>query len=1170
MLLFLGFIAKRKSKTRDIVHENLSEKLNKEEQKVLEDVDHGRISQTSDIFQKTNIKSITNMELSEDHRPVRKQDTAHDVPRDAPVGESNQSQPGFFVPISKMNDEDFLIKQPLDPKNPTSVVIHAKAIYLSGDYPRCREVLSILDRQLLLDAEIQRARIFGIAISFYRQKAYKEAYPQFDRLEDIAMQQNASGDVAVASIYRGEMRLALKEYPKAIEMYKQAHTTYDVKNVAHKFGVIIISKSAVILKLANCYKLTSNFRKAKEIFKMAVEHSVQLRKEAEALPISDTKRKDKITQATKDEISTRHALGNLYQGMSDCNNSLEEYKEALRLQETLNDPLALGWAKGNLGNALLGLNRVHEAIPYLKEAFKFAKKYERSLLGIGRAASNLGNALQTVKRYKEANDYFEIAYGHAVFCNDEPAQARALGNLGNIKTLLEENLDALNCYNETLSLNCDEQAKINALQNRAQLYMTLAHKVNENVGEWDEVPSDVVAAEPSESQKLHLPVQESESSQTRHSRLVVSEGKYRTRDGLDNMKDIEDKHSNSDHEVTSAIVPTSTQQSSDSPQEPTFASDQHYLSYRKYYLLKAKNDLEEVMTLIESSFDKVKGGTGSEEDTDSMALSLFEANSRAFYNLQRILVLLGEKQESLKVAEANRARNLGEILWQKRMMSGTVSLMHVNRPLELSSIWEFAQQEKSPVVMLSFTTSCMLVHIIFPGHATESLKKPSLVTNVTSSSSSPSSYTASHTEPKTLIPPQNYHFLKIPLPTDLFTDPTSTEKVKFDQYVSKSLIDYLNQKEFDLFEPITLEEMNTPLNVLFDSLAFKFIEVIESKMSSVRDLVIIPDQTAQLLPWAILQDKSTGVFLGDRYTIRVFPSIFTMGIINSQPPVTITLPSEDRFLVVGNPTIPKVTHNNREISLGRLPHAEAEAVQIAHILEAPPVLKEQATKQTIVYRLQLANIVHIATHGSGTQGYLAFGASIPTLSLKQAVDAKEALLFIEEIQKLQLNASLVVLSACDSGRGQVANEGVNSVARAFLAAGAQSVLVSLLRVPDKSASIFMSFFYRLLAHDGYPTSKAIQKSSMAIRCIQQFSQHVHWGGLQLIGRDISIEYNKTCDTAKVSARVGDPTPFPRLDIMEEMEFALFRQDRLPPRDVVVSLFGNAFIVMLNIMSYVLC
>ena len=1032
------------------------------------------------------------------------------------------------------------------------MVVHAKAIYLSGDYPRCREVLSILDRQLLLDAEIQRARIFGVAISFYRQKLYKEAYPQFDRLEDVARQHNASGDVAMASIYRGEIRLALKEYPKAIEMYEQARTTYDVKNVAHKFGVIIISKSAVILKLANCYKLTSNFRKAKEIFKMAVEHSVQLRKEAEALPSSDTKRKDKITQATKDEISTRHALGNLYQGMSDCNNSLEEYKEALRLQETLNDPLALGWAKGNLGNALLGLNRVHEAIPYLKEAFEFAKKYERSLLGIGRAASNLGIALQTVKRYKEANDYFEIAYGHAVFCNDEPAQARTLGNLGNIKTFLEENLDALNCYNETLSLNCDEQAKINALQNRAQLYMTLAHKVNENVGEWDEVPSDVVEAEPSESKKLHLPVEESKSSQTRHSRLAVSEGKYRTRDGLDNMKDIEDKHSNSDHEVISFAVPTSTQQSSDSPQEPTFASDQHYLSYRKYYLLKAKDDFEEVMTLIESSFDKVKGGTGSEEDTDSMALSLFEANSRAFYNLQRILVLLGEKQESLKVAEANRARNLGEILWQKRKISGTVSLMNVIRPLELSSIWEFSQQEKSPVVMLSFTTSCMLVHIIFPGHATESSKKPSLATNVTSSSSSPSSYTASHTEPKTLIPPQNYHFLKIPLPTDLFSDPTSTEKVKFDQYVSKSLIDYLNQKEFDLFEPITLEEMNTPLNVLFDSLALKFIEVIESKMPSVRDLVVIPDQTAQLLPWAILQDKSTGVFLGDRYTIRVFPSIFTMGIINSQPPVTITLPSEDRFLVVGNPTIPKVTHNNREISLGRLPHAEAEAVQIAHILETSPVLKEQATKQTIIYRLQLANIVHIATHGSGTQGYLAFGASIPTLSLKKAVDAKEAFLFIEEIQKLQLNASLVVLAACDSGRGQVANEGVNSVARAFLAAGAQSVLMALHRVPDNSASIFMSFFYRLLAHDGYPTSKAIQKSSMAIRCIQQFSQHVHWGGLQLIRRDISIEYNKTCDSAKVSARVGDPSTFPRLNIMEEMEFDLFRQDRLPPKDVVVS------------------
>ena len=407
------------------------------------------------------------------------------------------------------------------------------------------------------------------------------------------------------------------------------------------------------------------------------------------------------------------------------------------------------------------------------------------------------------------------------------------------------------------------------------------------------------------------------------------------------------------------------------------------------------------------------------------------------------------------------------------------------------------------------------------------------------------------------IPANCYHFVKIELFADIFTDewsrhrdvrPTS-DSVTFERYVTRNLMDFLHEKDTNAYETVDFEPRDNPLTVLFDQFARKFAEVIEATAPEHHELVVIADQALHLLPWPVLQDKASRKFHGDRYRIRTFPSILSMGVISSQPAPVITLPSEERFLVVGNPAIPKFINQKKEVTLGRLPHAEDEATQVSHILETTPLLREQATKQTVIYRLQMANIVHIATHVSGSQGYIALASNMPVLG--NTVDAKECLLFIDEIQKLHINASLVVLSACNSTRGEIVNEGVNSVARAILAAGAQSVLVSLVRVPDKSASIFMRLFYRFLAHDGMTTSEALQKSSMGVRCIKSLTQHVHWGGFQLIGRNIKIAYNDKCKSARVAALVGDPTPFPRLELLQQLERAIFRNDRTPPRDVVL-------------------
>ncbi len=63
---------------------------------------------------------------------------------------------------------------------------------------------------------------------------------------------------------------------------------------------------------------------------------------------------------------------------------------------------------------------------------------------------------------------------------------------------------------------------------------------------------------------------------------------------------------------------------------------------------------------------------------------------------------------------------------------------------------------------------------------------------------------------------------------------------------------------------------------------------------------------------------------------------------------------------------------------------------------------------------------------------------------------------------MKLQADLVVLSACDTGKGEISGDGVLGLSRALLTAGAKSLIVSLWQVPDKATSDLMVEFYQEL------------------------------------------------------------------------------------------------------------
>ena len=88
---------------------------------------------------------------------------------------------------------------------------------------------------------------------------------------------------------------------------------------------------------------------------------------------------------------------------------------------------------------------------------------------------------------------------------------------------------------------------------------------------------------------------------------------------------------------------------------------------------------------------------------------------------------------------------------------------------------------------------------------------------------------------------------------------------------------------------------------------------------------------------------------------------------------------------------------------------------------------------------------------------------------------------MSDAQAANLRARLVVLSCSNSGQGRIMEgKGVVGIARAFLSAGARSVLVSLWAIDDETTLVFMKSFYQLL-REGKTASAAVQQSMKSLR-----------------------------------------------------------------------------------------
>jgi CHAT domain-containing protein len=195
-------------------------------------------------------------------------------------------------------------------------------------------------------------------------------------------------------------------------------------------------------------------------------------------------------------------------------------------------------------------------------------------------------------------------------------------------------------------------------------------------------------------------------------------------------------------------------------------------------------------------------------------------------------------------------------------------------------------------------------------------------------------------------------------------------------------------------------------------------------------------------------------------------------------------------------------HEGRTVRLSQLPGAAEEANWIATKLKVAPLAASAATESAVRARFKDAGLIHLATHGfaysSDARSRESFVALTP--------DARnDGLLTVGEIlddPSLKMNADLVVLSACQTGLGDLKrSEGTIGLQRAFLAKGARTLMVSLWSVSDAATSLLMKRFYTHWLDDADKPGKAesLRRAQVDVRRTKGFEHPKYWAAFQLAG-----------------------------------------------------------------------
>jgi CHAT domain-containing protein/uncharacterized protein HemY len=283
----------------------------------------------------------------------------------------------------------------------------------------------------------------------------------------------------------------------------------------------------------------------------------------------------------------------------------------------------------------------------------------------------------------------------------------------------------------------------------------------------------------------------------------------------------------------------------------------------------------------------------------------------------------------------------------------------------------------------------------------------------------------------------------------------------------------------------------------------------EAELDGKKTLVIVPDGPLWELPFQALQQTQRRYLVED-HAISYAPSLTVLREMAKLHPRVKVGADSPTLLAFGNPALGNATAepvegSYRDERLSPLPEAEREVKALAQLYGVsskvyigPAAREERLKAEAGSYR-----ILQLAAHALLNDASPMYSRVLLAQGMEGAKD--DGMLEAWEMMNLELNADLVVLSACESGRGRIApGEGVIGITWALFVAGSPTTVVSLWKVESLTTTELMLEFHRnLLSARGAksPVSKAEALQHAAIRMLRS-RDHRHpfyWAPFSVVG-----------------------------------------------------------------------
>lgn len=445
---------------------------------------------------------------------------------------------------------------------------------------------------------------------------------------------------------------------------------------------------------------------------------------------------------------------------------------------------------------------------------------------------------------------------------------------------------------------------------------------------------------------------------------------------------------------------------------------------------------------------------------DTHSISTFDTQIYTYNLLMQVLIARNEPEIALEISEAGRSRAFAKLLAQRFNSTEAPSLSKTLAPITLDKIRQTAQKANATLVEYSLvpeeafraqgrqrgSTATIYIWVIQPDGHIEFRQ-------------------------------QSIDFQTAPLERAI-------------QTLHKAI-----------GVPSRRQRAAQQLKALHQVLIHPIQELLPSNPED--RLIFMPQGSLFLIPFPSLIDDD-GSYLIQHHTVLTAPSIQTLDLTYEQSRQPIELATALRpqdFLVVGNPVMPELWNPRQEeaIQLASLEWAEQEALEIANLFKTEALIGNAASEESVKERITNARIVHLATHGLLEYGHPQESGVRDTpgaIALSPSTGHDGLLTAAEILNELTLKADLVVVSACDTGLGDITGDGVVGLSRSLMAAGAPNVLVSLWAVPDAPTSDLMINFYQTLKSD-WNKPQALRQAMLNM--IKKDPDPSGWAAFTLIG-----------------------------------------------------------------------